>query len=117
TRSTGRRKTCPPLDGIDIKFYADEQAAILAYQAGSLNVLSFFSVRSGQTLLTDPNTTVLEITSTQHRQVHMRTDQPPFDNNLVRQALALTIDRQGVITGLVNGKAQIAKDKPHFKPY
>lgn len=107
----------PPLDGIDIKFYADEQAMILAFQAGSLNVLSFFSVRGGQTLLTDPNTTVLGISSTEHRQVHMRTDQPPFDNNLVRQALAYAIDRQAVITGLFNGKAQLANDHPIFKLY
>jgi peptide/nickel transport system substrate-binding protein len=107
----------PPLDGIDIKFYADEQAMILAFQAGSLNVLSFFSVRTGQTLLTDPNTTVLDIATTQHRQVHMRTDQPPFDSNLVRRALALAIDRQAVITGLWNGKAQVANDHPIFKMY
>ncbi|HKA50552.1 MAG TPA: ABC transporter substrate-binding protein [Candidatus Dormibacteraeota bacterium] len=107
----------PPLDGIDIKFYADEQAMILAFQAGSLNVLSFFSVRGGQTLLTDPNTTVQGISSTEHRQVHMRTDQPPFDNNLVRQALAYAIDRQAVITGLFNGKAQVANDHPIFKLY
>ena len=107
----------PPLDGIDIKFYADEQAAILAFQAGSLNVLSFFSVRTGQALLTDPNTTVLEIPTSAHRQVHMRCDQAPFDNNLVRQALALAIDRQAVISGLWNGKAQIANDHPIFKMY
>jgi peptide/nickel transport system substrate-binding protein len=107
----------PPLDGIDIKFYADEQAAILAFQAGSLNVLSFFSVRTGQALLTDPNTTVLDIPTASHRQVHMRTDQPPFDSNLVRQALAIAIDRQTIITGLWNGKAQIANDHPIFKMY
>jgi peptide/nickel transport system substrate-binding protein len=107
----------PPLDGVDIKFYADEQAAILAFQAGSLNALSFFSVRTGQALLTDPNTTVLEIPTSSHRQVHMRCDQPPFDNNLIRQALALAIDRQAVITGLWNGKAQIANDHPIFKMY
>ncbi len=107
----------PPLDGIDIKFYADEQAAILAFQAGSLNVLSFFSVRTGQALLNDPNTTVLDIPTASHRQVHMRTDQPPFDSNLVRQALALAIDRQTIITGLFNGKAQIANDHPIFKMY
>ena len=107
----------PPLDGIDIKFYADEQARILAFQAGSLNVLSFFSVRTGQALLTDPNTTVLDIPTASHRQVHMRTDQPPFDNNLVRQALALAIDRQAIIAGLFNGKAQIANDHPIFKMY
>ena len=107
----------PPLDGIDIKFYSDEQAAILAFQAGSLNVLSFFSVRTGQALLTDPNTTVLDIPTASHRQVHMRTDQAPFDSNLVRQALALAIDRQAVVTGLWNGKAQIANDHPIFKMY
>ena len=107
----------PPLDGIDIKFFSDEQARILAFQAGSLNVISFFSVRSGQALLTDANTTVLDIPTASHRQVHMRTDQPPFDNNLVRQALALAIDRQTVITGLFNGKAQLANDHPIFKMY
>src|SRR5215472_8311631 len=107
----------PPLDGIDIRFYADEQPAILAFQAGSLNMLSFFSVRGGQTLLTDPNTTVQGISSTEHRQVHMRTDQPPFDNNLVRQALAYAVDRQTIITGLWNGKAQVANDHPIFKLY
>ncbi len=107
----------PPLDGIDIKFYADEQPAILAFQAGSLNMLSFFSVRTGQALLTDPNTTVLDIPTASHRQVHMRTDQPPFDNKLVRQALATAIDRQTVITGLWNGKAQLANDHPIFKMF
>jgi peptide/nickel transport system substrate-binding protein len=107
----------PPLDGIDVKFYADEQPAILAFQAGSLNMLSFFSVRTGQALLTDPNTTVIDIPTSSHRQVHMRTDQPPFDNKLVRQALAYAIDRQTVITGLWNGRAQIANDHPIFKMY
>ncbi|HEY4027811.1 MAG TPA: ABC transporter substrate-binding protein [Candidatus Dormibacteraeota bacterium] len=107
----------PPLDGIDIKFYADEQPAILAFQAGSLNMLSSFSVRTGQALLTDPNTTVLDIPTSSHRQVHMRTDQPPFDNKLVRQALAIAIDRQAVIAGLWNGRAQVANDHPIFKMF
>jgi len=107
----------PPLDGIDIRFYADEQPAILAFQAGSLNMLSFFSVRTGQALLTDPNTTVIDIQTTSHRQVHMRTDQPPFDSKLVRQALAYAVDRQSLISGLWNGKAQIGNDHPIFKMF
>lgn len=107
----------PPLDGIDIRFYADEQPAILAFQAGSLNMLSFFSVRTGQALLSDPNTTVIDIPTTSHRQIHMRTDQPPFDSKLVRQALGYAIDRQSLISGLWNGKAQIANDHPIFKMF
>jgi peptide/nickel transport system substrate-binding protein len=105
----------PFLDGVDIKFYATEQPEILAFQAGSLDVITLFSVANGQGLLTDPNTTVIDIATSQHRQVHMRTDQPPFDNKLVRQALALTLDRPSIVTGLFNGKAQLANDHPIFK--
>jgi peptide/nickel transport system substrate-binding protein len=107
----------PFLDGLDIKFYADEQPSILAFQAGSLDMLSFFSVRTGVALLTDARASVLDIPTASHRQVHLRTDQPPFDNKLVRQALAYAIDRDAVIKGLWNGKAQLANDHPIFKMY
>jgi peptide/nickel transport system substrate-binding protein len=107
----------PFLDGLDFKFYATEQPAILAFQAGSLDALGQFSVANGQLLLTDPNTTVVDIATTAHRQVHMRVDQPPFNNKLIRQALAYAMDRPTVIQGLWNGKAQLGNDHPIFKVY
>ena len=107
----------PYLDGLDFKFFSDEPAAILAFQAGSLDVYTQFSVANGQGLLTDPNTTVIDIPSAAHRQVHLRTDQAPFNNKLVRQAMALTVDRPTIVTGLWNGKAQEANDHPLFKMY
>lgn len=107
----------PFLDGLDIKFYATDQPAILAFQAGSLDMLSFFTVSNGQGLLTDPNTTVIDIPTSSHRQVHMGTDAAPFNDKLVRQALALTLDRPAIVTGLWNGKAQVANDQPIFKMY
>ncbi len=107
----------PYLDGLDFKFYATEPAAILAFQAGSLDVYTQFSVSNGQGLLTDPNTTVIDIPTAAHRQIHMRTDTAPFNDKRVRQALALSIDRTAIISGLWNGKAQIANDHPIFKMY
>src|SRR3989442_9086779 len=47
----------------------------------------------------------------------MRTDVAPFTDKRVRQALALSIDRNAIISGLWNGKAQIANDHPIFKMY
>ena len=107
----------PFLDGLDFKFYSSEPAAILAFQAGSLDALTQISVANGQGLLTDPNTTVIDIPTSAHRQIHMRTDQAPFNDKRVRQALALTLDRPTIITGLWNGKAQLANDHPIFKMY
>lgn len=107
----------PFLDGLDFKFYDSEAASILAFQAGSLDALTQISVANGQGLLTDPNTTVIDIPTSAHRQIHMRTDQAPFNDKRIRQALALTLDRPSVITGLWNGKAQLANDHPIFKMY
>jgi peptide/nickel transport system substrate-binding protein len=107
----------PYLDGLDFKFYASEPSAILAFQAGSLDVYTQFSVANGLSLLTDANTTVIDIPSAAHRQVHLRVDQAPFNNKAVRQAMALAIDRPTIITGLWNGKAQLANDHPLFKMY
>src|SRR3989449_6121700 len=47
----------------------------------------------------------------------MRTDVAPFTDKRVRQAMALAIDRNTIIQGLWNGKAQIANDHPIFKMY
>jgi peptide/nickel transport system substrate-binding protein len=107
----------PYLDGLDFKFYESEPSAILAFQAGSLDVYTQFSVSNGQGLLSDPNTTVIDIPTSAHRQIHMRTDVAPFTDKRVRQAMALSIDRNAIIQGLWNGKAQIANDHPIFKMY
>src|SRR5438132_2392964 len=107
----------PFLDGLDFKFYDSEPSAILAFQAGSLDVYTQFSVANGQGLLSDPNTTVIDIPTSAHRQIHMRTDVAPFTDKRIRQAMALSIDRKGIIDGLWNGKAQIANDHPIFKMY
>ena len=107
----------PYLDGLDFKFYDKEPAAILAFQAGSLDVYTQFSVSNGQGLLSDPNTTVIDIPTAAHRQIHLRVDQAPFNDKRIRQALALSINRNAIITGLWNGKAQTANDHPIFKMY
>ncbi len=105
----------PKPDANELKFYAEEQARVLALQGGDVDVVSNFSVAGGKALLTDSNVAVIEIRASQHRQLHMRVDKPPFDKKEVRQAVALAIDRNALVQGLWEGKADIGNDSP-FAP-
>jgi peptide/nickel transport system substrate-binding protein len=105
----------PLADTMELKFFADEQAAVLALQGGQTDVQLQFSVSGGQALLENPDVTVIETRSAAHRQVHMRTDMEPFADKRVRQAMGLLLDRQAIVDGLFNGKADIGNDHP-FAP-
>ena len=105
----------PLPDRSEVKFYKDEQARVLAIQGGQVDVVSNFSVAGGKALLTDPSINVIEIRASQHREMHMRTDQAPFTDKRVRQAVALLIDRQALVQGLFEGKADLGNDSP-FAP-
>jgi peptide/nickel transport system substrate-binding protein len=105
----------PVADTSELKFYAEDQARVLAIQGGEVDILSQFVVVGGEALLNDPNISVIEVRASQHRQVHMRVDQEPFTDKRVRQAMALALDREALIEGLFQGKADIGNDSP-FAP-
>jgi peptide/nickel transport system substrate-binding protein len=102
----------PIADTNEIKFYDEEQAKVLGLQGGQVDVINNFSVVGGKALLTDPSILVLEVESSAHRQVHMRTDKPPFNDKRVRQAMALLIDREALVAGLWEDKASLGNDSP-----
>jgi peptide/nickel transport system substrate-binding protein len=103
------------VDRVDIKFYDEEAPMILALQGDEVDFVEHFSVSGGQALLNDPNAQVIAVKAATHRQLHMRTDMDPFTDNRVRQAIALSIDRQGLVDGLWEGQADLGNDSP-FAP-
>jgi peptide/nickel transport system substrate-binding protein len=105
----------PLADSSELHFYSEDQARVLAIQGGEVDILSQFAVVGGEALLNDPNINVVEVRASQHRQVHMRVDQEPFNDKRVRQAMALVLDRNALIEGLFQGKADIGNDNP-FAP-
>ena len=103
------------LDRTEFAFYADIVPQVLALQAGQVDVISQLPVIQGIPLLDDPNVAITSIRSSGHTQVHMRTDTAPFTDKRVRQAIALTLDRQKVVKGLFRGRADLGNDSP-FAP-
>jgi peptide/nickel transport system substrate-binding protein len=100
---------------VDVKFYDDEAAMVVAIQGDEVDFLEHFSVAGGQALLDNPDVQVIAISTATHRQLHMRTDKEPFTDKRVRQAIALAIDRNALVDGLWEGKADLGNDSP-FAP-
>ena len=93
-------------------FYADEQAQILALQGRQADVMGTFTVQGGSGILNNPGFKVIGVRSSAHRQMHMRNDNPLFKDKRVRQALALSLDREVMVRGLFKGRAMVANDNP-----
>jgi peptide/nickel transport system substrate-binding protein len=96
-------------------FYDSVQAQVLAMQGGQLDMLLHVPVQGSQALLQDPNCRVVNLPSSAHQQVHMRTDRGPFADRRVRRALALCLDREHLVSGLFRGLASVGNDSP-FAP-
>ncbi|HXZ74513.1 MAG TPA: ABC transporter substrate-binding protein [Streptosporangiaceae bacterium] len=99
---------------VEFTFYADEGPMAAALQAGSIDAMDQFSVATSPQLLTG-GFNVIVVRGAPHRQLSMRNDLGPFKNKLVRQAIALTLDRPGIVAALFKGQAQLGNDSP-FAP-
>jgi len=99
---------------VEFTFYADEPPMAAALQAGSIDAIDQFTVATSPQLLTG-GFNVIKVPGATHRQLSMRTDIKPFTNKLVRQAIALTLDRPGIVAALFKGQAQVGNDSP-FAP-
>jgi peptide/nickel transport system substrate-binding protein len=95
-------------------FYATQTPAVLALQAGSIDVVGQFSVQGGEALL-NGGYNIINLKSSAHRQLSMRCDQKPFSDPRVRQAIALTLPRPEIVQSLFKGYAVVGNDSP-FAP-
>lgn len=102
-------------DRVQFTFYADAPAQLLAMQGRQADVMPNLTVLSGLSMLNNPAYKVLAVKSSSHRQIHMRCDQGPFVDKRVREALALSLDRDVMTRGLFRGRAQMGNDSP-FAP-
>jgi peptide/nickel transport system substrate-binding protein len=111
-----------PLDSVEWIFFDETGPMVTAYQGGQLDAIVQFDVLSGSALFDDPNFNVIATSTSLHRQIWMRTDTGQFADKRVRQALALTFDREAMVQQLFRGRAEIGNDHviapiyPYFDP-
>ncbi len=99
---------------LQLTYFASEGSMTSALEAGSIDVDDLFTV-SGSPQLLGGKFNVLALKSALQRQLSMRCDTGPFTNKLVRQAMALTLNRPEIVQALFKGYAQVGNDSP-FAP-
>jgi peptide/nickel transport system substrate-binding protein len=106
----------PNLDATAFTFYQSQQPQLLALQGGDVDVIVQFVPTGAQAILSNASQySILKLKSSNHRELSMRTDQAPFKDARVRQAIAYSLDRPAMVQALLQGYGVVGNDSP-FAP-
>jgi peptide/nickel transport system substrate-binding protein len=100
----------PYLDGIDIKFYADDQADLLALQSGDVDTQILSRPALVEPLGASGAVAVDTVKGTGVTVLTLRVDQPPFDKKEVRQAVAYGLARPDILQSDGTGVGDLGND-------
>ena len=99
-------------DTAEILTIADSTARQNALVTDAVDVIGDVDATTAGLLSRGGDVKILDIASTQHYTFPMRTDLAPFDNNDVRMALKLSIDREAVLDTILSGYGSLGNDHP-----
>src|SRR5260370_33144879 len=74
-----------------LTFYDTQTPSILALTGGTIDVVGQFAVSGAEELRTGTYN-IIKLKPSAHPELSMRSDQPPFTDPRVRQAIALTLN-------------------------
>ena len=109
-RKDEQGRQLPFMDEVDWIMIADENASTLQLQSGAADVQAQTVFQGAQPLWTDPNVRVDVYPSPGIRELQMNTLKEPFTDKRVRQAVALSLDRNAINQALFDGKSIIGND-------
>jgi peptide/nickel transport system substrate-binding protein len=90
---------------------------LLGLQGNDVDVIAQFTPAGAAAILNSPTYKIIKLKSANHRELSMRTDQAPFTDPRVRQAVAYTLDRPGAVAALLSGDGSVANDYPFGPRY
>ncbi len=97
------------LDKVIVKIVPDPAQRVLLLKRGEVDMIMIPPVKDLDDLKKDPNIKVVSVPSTQNRMVEMNNAIPPFDNKLVRKAVAYAIPYDTLLKEVWRGYASQLK--------
>ncbi|QKZ17166.1 ABC transporter substrate-binding protein [Streptomyces chartreusis] len=100
----------PYLDGVEVRFYADDQADLVALQSGDIDAQFLSRPALVEPLGSSDGIAVDKVQSTGVIVLTLRVDQAPFDRKEVRQAVAYGLDRPAIRQAIGSGLGDLGND-------
>ncbi len=103
----------PNFERMQFLMFKDDGARLAALQSGQVDWDAFSSANTAKTLSNNPNFNVTRTPSNGHLQLHINAKRGPFAaDKRLRQALLLTLDRPGIVSGVIDGFGIVGNDSP-----
>jgi peptide/nickel transport system substrate-binding protein len=99
-------------DSIEMLTIADTATRTNALKTGSIHAMDRCDLKTVHLLKKMPGLRIEDVTGTAHYTMPMHTKQAPFDNNDVRLALKLAIDREAILKTVLRGYGIVGNDHP-----
>jgi peptide/nickel transport system substrate-binding protein len=103
------------LQGVDVKFYADTQSQLLAFQSGEVDQIS--ESPAVTSALAAGSYSSFSQGYEKFDGITFNTSVAPFNDPSVRQAVAWALDRKAIIKTIYGGDAELGNDVSTFPDY
>ena len=107
----------PKLEKVEVRVFPDAAAEMAALIAGEIDLALEVPPAEFERVSATPGVTGMRTSSGRFIDVVMANDRPPFNDKRVREALALTLDRQAMIEIVAEGYGTPGNDTPINSAY
>jgi peptide/nickel transport system substrate-binding protein len=105
------------VDSIEILVMNDTTARMSALQSGQVHMVNRVEPKTVSLIEKSPGVVIERVPSRGHYVFIMHCNTPPFDNNDLRMAMKLAIDREALIQTVLQGYGTLGNDFPISKAY
>jgi peptide/nickel transport system substrate-binding protein len=111
------QKGQPYLDGVQIRVFPDPFTELAAFKNKEVDLISGLTPDLYSQVATLPGAEALAVAGGTFVAVTLPSDKPPFNDNRVREALKLCVDRSLMLTAIHNGQGELGNDHPVSTAY
>lgn len=103
----------PLAQSLELTMYEDETPLLLAFQNQSIDMTGPIGLANARAIIANASAYNIDVReASNHDPIHFRMDTKPFTDKRVRQAMALCLNREALVKGLLQGYASIGNDAP-----